>query len=129
MSFTSRSSALPRVSRTDLLLVASVLVWGVNFVFLKVALDALPTSVVNALRFTVSAAVLGGIYVARTPRGEYLDPLRAAPRRLLVLGLMGSFVFPVSFLAVIDETTAGNAALIAASAPLWTALVGRYVGV
>lgn len=129
VSLPSRRSAFARLSRTDLLLVATVLVWGVNFVFLKVALDALPTAVVNALRFTVSAAVLGCVYLARTSRGEYLDPLRSAPKRLLVLGLLGSFVFPVSFLAGVDETTAGNAALIAASAPLWTALVGRYVGV
>ncbi|MFC7170084.1 DMT family transporter [Halobium salinum] len=100
-----------------------------NFAFLKVALDALPPTVVNALRFTVSAAVLGALYVTRPETGGLTAPLRAAPKRLVTLGLLGSFVYPAAFIVGVDATTAGDAALIAASAPIWTAVFGRLAGI
>lgn len=110
------------------LLVVTVVLWGLNFPVLKIALSALHPFVLNALRLTLSAAVLGLLYAAQR-EGPFLAPLRAIPGQIIGLGLLGFFLFPVVFLLGVEATTAGTAALIMASAPLWTAVVGRLLGI
>jgi drug/metabolite transporter (DMT)-like permease len=122
-------SALPDSPREDLSLLAAVLVWGVNFPVLKVALGALEPHVLNAARFTVSALVLGVAFWWRTD--DVAGTLATVWRhrvRVAALGVLGYFLFPVAFLHGVDATTAGNAALIMASAPLWTALLSSALG-
>ncbi|WP_227374762.1 DMT family transporter [Haladaptatus halobius] len=115
--------------RNDLTLLATVLVWGVNFAVLKVALVDLHPFVVNSLRFTVSVLVLGGVYVAGQRGGrDLLQPLRAGGWQVIALGILGYWCFPVAFIVGINATTAGNAALIMASTPLWTAMVSQFTG-
>lgn len=120
-----------RAGRTEAGLAAAVVAWGLNFPALKVALAALHPFVVNALRFTVSLLVLGGVYALRRRRRSdpFLQPLREHGPTILGLGALGYFLFPVAFIVGIDGTTAGNAALVMASAPTWTAVVGRLAGV
>lgn len=110
------------------LLAVTVVLWGVNFPVLKVALSALDPFVLNAVRLSLSAAVLGTLYTYRR-EGEYLAPMRAVPGQIIGLGLLGFFVFPVVFLLGVARTTAGTAALIMASAPLWTAVIGVTTGI
>ncbi|WP_266078583.1 DMT family transporter [Haladaptatus caseinilyticus] len=118
--------------RNDLTLLATVLVWGVNFAVLKVALADLNPFVVNSLRFTVSALVLGGVYLAgqrgSNLQNSLLQPVRAGGWQVVALGVLGYWCFPVAFIVGMDATTAGNAALIMASAPLWTAMVSQFIG-
>jgi drug/metabolite transporter (DMT)-like permease len=122
-------SALPDRPREDLSLLAAVLVWGVNFPVLKVALAALDPHVLNAARFTVSALVLGIAFWWRTADVRAtLATVRRHRVRVAALGVLGYFLFPVAFLSGVDATTAGNAALIMASAPLWTAALSSLVG-
>lgn len=110
------------------LLVLTMVLWGVNFPVLKVALSALDPAVVNAVRLTLSAVVLGVLY-ARRQEGAFFEPIRTVPGQVVGLGLLGFFAFPVVFLLGVEATTAGTAALIMASAPLWTAVVGRLLGI
>jgi drug/metabolite transporter (DMT)-like permease len=117
--------------RADLGLLAAVLIWGVNVPLLKVALAALHPLVVNVLRFFVSILVLGAAYLVSCRRADtaVLAPLRALGWRIAGLGVLGYFLFSVVFVLGLARTTAGNTALIFASAPLWTALVGRSLGI
>jgi len=123
------SSRDPWKSDASLLLV--VLIWGCNFAVLKWALSAMHPHVVNIFRFLVSTVVLGAMYVAsrRGTSESFFAPLRTHGRQIAVLGLVGYVLYQVCFIIGIDYTTAGSAALIMASAPLWTALWGRISGV
>ncbi|MFB6219195.1 MAG: DUF502 domain-containing protein [Halobacteriaceae archaeon] len=60
--------------------------------------------------------------------GGAVASVRRRAWRVAGLGVVGYFLFPVAFLLGVDGTTAGNAALIMASAPLWTDAISRLAG-
>lgn len=115
---------------TDLPLLGVVLIWGANFPILKWALAAMPPHVMNVFRFLVSAAVLGGLYAwqRRDRTGGFFAPMRTHGRQLAMLALVGYVLYQVCFIVGVNHTTAGSAALIMASAPLWTAIISRLDG-
>ncbi len=123
---------MPNSSRlkNDAALLFVVFVWGINFPIIKIALDVMHPHVVNAFRFVIAAAVLGGLYAYRT-RGSgsgFFAPLRTHGWAIAGLGLLGYVLYQLAFIVGINHTTAGNAALIMTAAPLWTALTGRALG-
>ena len=116
-------------------LLLTVVVWGVNFAVIKLALAELHPYVVNALRFAVSAVALGLAHWATSrpepqPGGaagasRFWLPMRVAPWRIVGLGLLGYVGYQVCFILGVDLTTAGSAGLIIGSAPALTALFAR----
>ena len=121
----------PRSGRPDLALLITVLIWGLNFPIIKVALGPMPPFVVNALRFSVSAAVLGALYAvkARGRAGGFWEPMRAHGRTIIGLGLLGYVTYQLLFIVGVDMTSAGSASLIVSSSPVWTAVIARLLGV
>jgi drug/metabolite transporter (DMT)-like permease len=119
--------ALPRrpwISDASLLL--AVVIWGLNFPILKAALDVMHPHVINVFRFTVSAIVLGAVY-ASLQRGKssgFWDPLLQHPWKIAGLGMLGFVLYQFFFIIGVANTAAGTAALIMASAPVWTAVSG-----
>ena len=109
--------------RHDAALLLVVLIWGVNFPVLKAALGAIHPHVINVFRFIISAGTLGALYAAQRDTWDagFFAPLRTHARQIVTLGL-------ISFIIGIDHTAAGSAALIMASAPLWTAILSRVAG-
>lgn len=107
---------------TDLLLIVMTVIWGSNFTAIKYSLeDLLPLSF-NALRFTLASAVM--IAIALCSR----DGLKVTPgdgKKLLALGLLGNALYQSFFISGMAHTRAGNAALILAITPLFTAILGR----
>lgn len=115
--------------RHELSLLFVVLVWGVNFPVLKATLAVMPLLVVNAFRFVVSALVLGILYALRRPRDRSAwYPIQRYGWQIIGLGLLGYVFYQFAFIYGLNFTTAGSAALIMASSPLWTALLGRVRG-
>ena len=114
----------------EVALLFTVTMWGINFVVLKAALALMHLHVVNAFRAVVAAGVLGAMYVARQRRAgqSVLEPLRAYGWQIVALGLLGYVAYQYCFIVGIDHTTAGSAALIMAGVPLWTAVIGRLLG-
>src|SRR5882724_1866372 len=98
------------------------LIWGSNFTAIKYSLeDLLPLSF-NALRFTLASIVL--LIVALLSR----DGSKLAPGdgwRLFLLGLLGNTFYQTLFITGMAHTRAGNAALILATTPLFTAMLSR----
>jgi len=98
------------------------LIWGSNFTVIKYSLeDLLPLSF-NALRFTLASLVMLIIALLRR------DGVKLAPgdgRRLFLLGLLGNTCYQTLFITGMSHTRAGNAALILATTPLCTAILGR----
>ena len=115
----------------ELGLAATILIWGVNFAVIKVPLRVSPPFTVNMGRFVVSVLVLGAIYWVRCRRRGVspLDDLRKAPWHVAGLGLLANFGYQAGFILGIDRTTAGAAALLIASSPIWTAVIGHVLGI
>jgi len=116
--------------RSDASLLLVVLIWGCNFPILKWALAAMHPMAVNVFRFSVSALVLGLLYgwLQRRSTHRFFAPMRTHGRTIALLGIVGYVIYQICFIIGIYHTTAGSAALIMASAPLWTALWGRVSG-
>lgn len=110
------------VGSTDLLLFLMTLIWGSNFTAIKYSLeDLLPLSF-NALRFILASIVML-IVVLLTRSGFKVAP--GDGRRLFLLGLLGNTCYQSLFITGMAHTRAGNAALILATTPLFTAVLGR----
>lgn len=117
-----------RLSDGSLLL--AVMIWGLNFPVLKAALSVMHPNVINTFRFSISTLVLGLIYAVRLrSSGEsFWQPVRTHGLRLALLGLVGTVFYQVLFIIGVNATAAGTAALIMASAPIWTAVFGVVYG-
>jgi drug/metabolite transporter (DMT)-like permease len=109
----------------DLALLALVIIWGTNFVVVKSALSEIAPQAFNALRFG-GAAFLSVILAwivekdLRIPRQDW--------QMVLLLGLIGTPVHQVTFILGLARTSASNASLILATAPIFVALIGTLTG-
>lgn len=117
--------------RLEAALLGTVLIWGANFSIFKVALRHMHPHAANALRFVVAIIVLLVAY--RLLSQGSLQALWKLTRqhglRLIGLSLLGYGLYQLCFVVGISRTSAGSAALIMASAPLWTALTAWLSGV
>ena len=106
-----------------------VLVWGLNMPILKGALEKMHPHVLNVFRYLVATVILGILYAYRQRKSglAIFLPLREYGKQIISIGLLGYVVYQLCFIIGIDHTKAGNAALIMASAPLWTAIIGRVL--
>jgi len=115
-------SSASGINSTDLLLLLMALIWGSNFTVIKYSLeDLLPLSF-NALRFTLASAVM---LIVLLLRREGFKLAQGDGRRLFLLGLLGNTCYQTLFITGMAHTRAGNAALILATTPLCTAILGR----
>lgn len=113
-------------SRDDALILLIVMIWGINFPILKQALSAMHPFALNVFRFLVSTVALCTM-LAIQKRSLHLfswSTLRPHFKRVFLMGMLGYFFYQAIFIMGIERTTAGNSALIMASTPVWTAVVG-----
>ncbi len=59
----------------------------------------------------------------------FFAPVRAHGRQIIGLGILGYVLLQVFFILGVSLTTAGTAALLAASIPIWTAAVSRLLNI
>ena len=101
------------------------LIWGVNFSMMKYVLRFMPPMGLTAIRFLSASVVLW--LVAR-----WLEPEARLSRRtllvLLGLGVLGNTFYQMGFINGLVHTTAGNSALLIASTPLMTVVLGAALG-
>ncbi len=108
-----------RIAQLAPLVVAAI--WGLNLVVMKAAFVAgLHPFAFNAARLVLSAAVLA-VCLRLLPNARSKGPLPWG--RILVIGLFGSLLNQCVSVAGVSLTTAGNAALLGATSPVWTALL------
>ena len=74
--------------------------------------------------------MIGGIHGWRTRHepGGFWAPMREHGRIVVVLGLLGYVLYQWCFIVGVNVTSAGSAALIVSSSPIWTAVIARMVG-
>ncbi len=114
------------LSWADVLLLLTILFWGVNFSVVKFALAALPPLAFNGVRFFVAASTM--LILARAT-GNRFNFQRRHVAYLIGLGLLGNTAYQLFFVFGIAQTTANNSALILATVPVWVALIGTISGV
>ena len=112
-------------------LILVVLVWGFNFSIIKASLAHIHPFVFNALRFSIATLFLGVLYLRerRTMDGPPFRWFSKTGVQIIALGIMANVIYQLAFMLGIDRTTAGNAALLVTSAPLWTALLGHVLNI
>ena len=110
---------------TDLLLLLMSLIWGINFIVVKLGTELLRPLAFNATRVALAAVAL--IVVSLVTRQTL--PTRRVTASLLALGALGNGLYQWFFIEGIARTRAGDAALVLAASPAFMAIIGRMLGV
>ena len=123
--------AAPKARRTvDLHANASAamaaVLFGASVVAVRVAVRDVPPVSLAVLRFGLGGLLLAGILLVVAPRS-----LRTRWERLPRFGLLGLVLFvlfPLTFNVGLRYTEASRGAVMLATMPIWSALLGRVVG-
>jgi drug/metabolite transporter (DMT)-like permease len=124
----------------DVLLMVMALIWGTNYSVVKSAFREIDPQAFNALRMVIASAVflsVIGVLQLRplnTPRGVasvFQTPARLTRRDLLeliLLGIVGHFLYQYFFIGGLALTTVANSSLILAATPVVIGLMGAALG-
>jgi drug/metabolite transporter (DMT)-like permease len=113
----------------DILLLLMVVIWGANFSVVKYALRDFPELPFNALRLLVASALFLALIRWRRTKARPRNPLTPADwRRIVVLSLVGHFVYQLCFLAGVARTSVANSSLIFGCTPVTVALMASVAG-
>ena len=107
-----------------LVALATVVVWGVNFPFLKIALAEVGPLAFLVIRYLLMLAIAWGVLLWQHRRSG--QPLTVDPRdypRLALAGVLGYSLYILLSIVGVSETTAFSNALLIALAPLFSALL------
>ena len=126
------------LSRLDALLVLMTVIWGGNYSVIKAALREIPPIAFNALRLTLAsllflAAIWGtGAHRAPVPRtGTQRPPVprtRGDWAGIVLLALVGQFIYQLLFMAALARTSVANSSLILGCTPIFVALMTAALG-
>jgi drug/metabolite transporter (DMT)-like permease len=103
---------------------AICLIWGTTFLAIRVGIESMPTLYLTGFRFTIAGVILLAIAMLRG---------QALPRRASQWGneaLTGILLVPLANASVVwaeHSISSGLAALLAATLPLWMALLERFL--
>jgi drug/metabolite transporter (DMT)-like permease len=112
----------PPLEAADLLLLLTTLIWGVNYAVVKYALvDLIPLNF-SALRLLMATLIMLAFTFAS---GRDLRVPRADFWRLCALGFLANVIYQMLFIYGMKLTSAGDASIILATAPIFTAIIGR----
>jgi drug/metabolite transporter (DMT)-like permease len=127
----SVSEASPRARgpadlRANASAAAAAVLFGASVVAVRVAVRDVPPVSLAVLRFGLGGLLLAGILLVVAPRS-----LRTRWERLPRFGLLGLVLFvlfPLTFNVGLRYTEASRGAVMLATMPIWSALLGRVVG-
>lgn len=129
-NLTAASTIAPMHSRwrADVILLSTAVMWGVNIVVFKYAIAGLSPWTFNGLRLVFATLTLGILAWAEAKFYPVVGKAKPVdwPRVLVFCGLSG-LLYMLLFVRGIEQTTAGNTALILASMPMWTAVLSFFV--
>ncbi len=109
---------------TDVLMLLAILLWAVNFSFVKIALRELSPLGFNGIRLLFASVVLFLILVLS---GESFMVDKKTFWKLVFLGLIGNTAYQMLFIHGINLTTASNSAIIIAMTPVFIALLSSLM--
>lgn len=110
---------------TDIMLIGTSIIWGVNFSAVKIALVDFSPLGFNALRF--GFASLFSLILSAVKRDFSFH--KEDIWRLFMLSLIGYVIYQLCFIHGVNLTTAGNSSLILATTPIFVALLSSVLGI
>lgn len=114
-----------RIGGTDLLMVMTVLFWGINMSVIKIGLRELPPHGFNAIRLTLASLVYLAVYAVGR-RKFALAP--GDGWKAVGLGILGITGYQLFFIEAISRTNASTASVIMATSPIFIALLSTALG-
>ena len=105
------------------MLAALALVWGASFMFIKICVRELQPTMLVCLRLGIGALAIAPLALARLGARRVVAELRGAWLSLIAIGAVNSAVPIVSLSWAEKRLDSGLAAVIQASAPLFTAVL------
>ena len=112
-------NGISSLSIIDILLVFVVVIWGVNFTLVKIALLEMNPLAFNCLRAIIASVFL--IILSLLKKNS--RPNRRMFLQLLAIGLIGNGIYQVLFILGISRTAAGVTALILAATPIFVMII------
>ena len=124
----------------DALLLLMALIWGTNYSVIKAAFRELDPQAFNALRMVIASvaflAVIGTLqlrplHAAGGIATIFQTPTRVSRRdviELIVLGVIGHFLYQYFFIGGLALTTVANSSLLLAATPVVIALLSAALG-
>jgi len=109
----------------DLVLLAAISIWALNFTVMKVGIGAISPLAFPVLRYGIGAVVMA--LVVRRREGSLRFARRDAGL-FLIAGVLGITVNQICVVFALDLTTAANVALLSATQPIFTAVIATAVG-
>jgi drug/metabolite transporter (DMT)-like permease len=109
------------------MMLVTVMIWGLNFVAVKLVLREFSPLAFTGLRFTMATLVMWLFFWQRTRApgaGETLAVARHDWLLIIGLGLLGHTLYQLIFVHGMALTTAANSSLLLATAPIWVAVLG-----
>lgn len=120
-----RSPATTGTRQAEIGLLLLVLIWAFNFSIIKIGLAAIPPYGFNALRFPLAAVLLATVLFST---GRLQLPERGDWTRMVVLGIIGNFVYQLLFISGLARSRAGNASVILNLSPAFIAAGTAWLG-
>lgn len=109
-----------RQRKAEILLIIVVIIWASNYPIAKWGLRELSPLLFNGIRYVVAAIVLAFLSFSRSrwmpiAVGDWYHLLRA--------GVVANVIYQMAFIIGLNMTSAGNAAILLNTSPLWTLLL------
>ena len=117
-------SARQGESRTELWLLLVIVVWAANYPVSKYGITGLNIFVFNSIRFLFAAVLLVILFRMRF---AWRQVTAADWPRLIKAGFVANVLYQIAFIVGLNMTTAGNAAVLLATAPLWTVFINAKI--
>jgi len=121
----SRLPAFTAARKAEAGLLLLVVIWALNFSIIKVGLASIPPYGFNALRFPLAAALLAAALFAA---GRLRLPDRRDASRIVLLGVLGNFIYQLLFITGMARSRAGNASVLLTTSPVYTAMLSAWLG-
>jgi drug/metabolite transporter (DMT)-like permease len=113
-----------RFNLVDVALFFTAFIWALNFSVIKASLSEIDPFSYNALRFMLATALMWAVLARKkawfTIRKEDRWPL-------LIVGLLGNFVYQWLFIVGINFTFSANAAVMLGTIPIWVAIFSHLL--
>ena len=117
------------MTRVDLYLLLTAIIWGSNYSVIKFVLQEVPPRTFNGLRLPHRVGRLPRRHLSPRARREHVARLTARDWAVvLLLGVVGQFGYQMLFIAGLERTSVMNASIIIACTPAAVSIVSAAVG-
>jgi drug/metabolite transporter (DMT)-like permease len=116
------------MTRVDLYLLLTAIIWGSNYSVIKFVLQHVPARAFNGLRLLIASTVfLLAIFGSRR-RAHVQQLTRRDWAVVILLGIVGQFLYQILFIEGLERTSVMNASIIIACTPAAVSIASAAVG-